>query len=60
MAESGEELKKLLIKVKEESEKKLTLNSTFKKQTHNNNKKDHGIWPHHFMANRWGSNGNSD
>ena len=22
--------------------------------------KDHGIWPHHFMANRWGNNGNSD
>ena len=21
--------------------------------------KDHGIWSHHFMANRWGSNGNS-
>ena len=21
---------------------------------------DHGIWSHHFMANRWGSNGNSD
>ena len=31
MAESGEELKKLLIKVKEESEKKLTLNSTFRR-----------------------------
>ena len=22
--------------------------------------KDHGIWSHHFMANRWGNNGNSD
>ena len=21
---------------------------------------DHGIWFHHFMANRWGNNGNSD
>ena len=21
---------------------------------------DHVIWPHHFMANRWGNNGNSD
>ena len=21
---------------------------------------DHGIWSHHFMANRWGDNGNSD
>ena len=20
----------------------------------------HGIWPHHFMANRWGNNGKSD
>ena len=22
--------------------------------------KDHGIWSHHFMANRWRKNGNSD
>ena len=22
--------------------------------------KTHGIWSHHFMANRWGNNGNSD
>ena len=22
--------------------------------------KNHGIWSHHFMANRWGNNGNSD
>ena len=22
--------------------------------------KDHGIWSHHFMANRWGNNGKSD
>ena len=21
--------------------------------------KDHGIWSHHFMANRWGNKGNS-
>ena len=21
---------------------------------------DHGIWSHHFMANRWRNNGNSD
>ena len=21
---------------------------------------DHGIWSHHFIANRWGNNGNSD
>ena len=22
--------------------------------------KDHGIWFHHFMGNKWGNNGNSD
>ena len=22
-------------------------------------KKDHGIWSHHFMGNRWGNSGNS-
>ena len=51
MAESEEELKSLLIKVKEESENvglKLSI------------QKDHGIWSHHFMANKWGNNGNSD
>ena len=21
---------------------------------------DHGIWSHHFMANRWGNSGNSE
>ena len=50
-AKSEEELKSLLVKVKEESEKiglKLTIQKT-----------DHGIWSHHFMANRWGNNGNS-
>ena len=50
MAESEEELKILLMKVKEESEKaglKLKI-------------EDHGIRFHHFMANRWGNNGNSD
>ena len=53
MAESKEELKSLFMKVKEESEKaglKLNIQKT----------KDHGIWSHHFMANRWGNNGNSD
>ena len=43
MAES-EELKSLLMKVKEESEKvglKLNIQKT------------NGIWPHHFMGNRW-------
>ena len=53
MAESEEELKSLLMKVKEESEK-----VGFKAQ-HSENK-DHGIWSHHFMANRWGNKGNSD
>ena len=52
MAESEKELKSLLMKVKEESEK-AGLNSAFKSA-------DHGIWSHQFMANRWGNNGNSD
>ena len=52
-AESEEELKSLLMKVKEESEK------SWLKTEHSKNK-DHGIWPHHFMANRWGNNGNSE
>ena len=29
------------------------------KAQHSENK-DHGIWSHHFMANRWGNNGNID
>ena len=52
MAESKEELKSLLMKVKEESEKvgsKLNIQEN----------EDHGIWSHHFMANRWGNSGNS-
>ena len=28
------------------------------KAQHSENK-DHGIWPHHFMGNRWGNSGNS-
>ena len=53
MAESEEELKSLLMKVKEESEKVgLKLNQ------HSENE-DHGIWSHHFMGNRWGNSGNS-
>ena len=54
MAESEEELKSLLMKVKEKSEKvglKLNIQKTFKK---------HGIRSDHFMTNRWGNNGNSD
>ena len=49
MAES-EELKSLLMKVKEESEK------SWLKPQHSKNE-DHGIWSHHFMANRWGNSG---
>ena len=49
MAESEEELKSLLMTVKEESEKvdlKLNIQKT-------------KIWSHHFMGNRWGNSGNS-
>ena len=53
MAESVEELKSLLMKMKEESEK------NWLKTQHSKNE-DHGIQFHHFMANRWGNNGNSD
>ena len=52
MAENKEKLKSLLMKVKEEHEEaSLKINIR---------KKDHGIWYHHFMANRWGKNGNSE
>ena len=51
MAEREEELKSLLMKVKEESEK-----VGLKLNIHKN--EDHGIWSHHFMANRWGHSGN--
>ena len=50
MAESEEEPKSLLMKVKEDSENvglKLNIQNT-------------KIWFHRFMANRWGNNGNSD
>ena len=52
MAESKEELKSLLMKVKEESEKdglKLQIKKT-KIMTSG----------HHFKPNKWGNNGNSD
>ena len=52
MAESEEELKSLLMKVKVESEK------VGLKAQHSENK-DHGIQSHHFMGNRWGISGNS-
>ena len=53
MAESEEELKSLLMKVKEESEKaglKLNIQKN----------EDFGIRAHHFMANRKGKSGSSD
>ena len=52
MAESEEELKSLLMKVKEESEK-AGLNRSIEK-IHN-----HGIWFYHFLA-KMGKNENSD
>ena len=52
-AESEEELKSLLMKTKEESEK------VELKAQHSENEY-HGIWSHQFMANRQGKNGNSD
>ena len=51
MAESEGELKSLLMKVKEWK--------SWLKTQHSKNE-DHGIQSHHFMANRWGNNGNSD
>ena len=51
MAESEEELKSLLMKVKKESESWL-------KAQHSENE-DHGIQSHHFTGNRWGNSGNS-
>ena len=56
MAESEEELKSLLITLKEES-KKSGLNS-FKPASRFKNE-DYGIRSHHFMANRWENSGNS-
>ena len=53
MAESEEELKSLLMKVQEKSEKAgLKLNIS--------KNKDNCIWSHHFMANSWGNSGNSE
>ena len=52
MAESEEELKSLLMKVKEESEK-VGLKLNIKKN------EDHGIRSHHYMGNRWENSGKS-
>ena len=46
---SKEELKSLLMSVKQESEK-----AGLKQHSKN---EDYGIWSHHFMANRWRNNG---
>ena len=29
-------------------------------KTQHSENEDHGIWSHHFMANRWGNSGNND
>ena len=50
--QSEEELKSLLMKVKEESENVGLILNIQKNE-------DHGIWSHHFMGNRWGNSGNS-
>ena len=53
MAESEEDLKNLLMRLKEESEKvglKLNIQKT---------KIMHGIRSHHYMGNRWGNRRNS-
>ena len=53
LADTKEELKSLLMKVKEEREKvglKLNVDSE---------NEDHGIRSHHLMADRWGNSGNS-
>ena len=52
MAESKEELKSLLMKVEEESEK-----VGLKLKAQHSENEDHGIQSHHFMANRWGNSG---
>ena len=52
MAESEKELKSLLTKVKESE--KLGLKLSIQEN------EDHDIHSHHFMANRWENNGNSD
>ena len=51
MAESKEDIKGLLMRVKEESEK-AGLKGNIQKN------EDHGIWSHPFVANRWGESRN--
>ena len=56
MAKNEEALKILLIRVKKESEK-----AGLKLDIHKYRViwSTDGNWSHHFMANRWGNNGNS-
>ena len=51
MTESKEELKSLLMKVRDQSEKAGS-------KLHMQKNEDHGIQSHHFMANKWGKTGN--
>ena len=53
MAEKEDKLKSLLMIVKEESEKAEIILNIQKNE-------DYGFRSHHFMANKWGNNGNSD
>ena len=53
MAEREKGLKKPLDE-SERGELKIQL------KTQHSENEDHGIWSHHFMANRWGNNGNND
>ena len=52
MAEGKEELKSFLMKVNGEQKRWL--------KTQHPKNKDHGMWLHHFMANRWENNGNNE
>ena len=52
MAEIKEELKSFLMRVKEESKSCI--------KTQHSKNKDHGMWPYHFMANRYRKSGNCD
>ena len=52
LMEESEELKSVLMKVKEDSEKSWL-------KSHHSENEDHSIRSHHFMANRCGNSGNS-
>ena len=52
MAKSKENIKSLLMRVKKESESGL--------ETQHSKNYNHGIWSHHFMANRMGENRSND